>query len=242
MANIHSALLTFTHSLVTTVAYRSLPAWHPAPVHNSLHSVPRGPLLQGGLTPVFALTTSCASPKASPQLSLFARWAVLAAWTIRCWSLGPSRRYLSRTFSWMLGPLPRLSQWCLYPFLPAERRPSRNGYAVGSLAKTRTTTSVRTVISGLQSFLNVQASKFACHPGRSYRWRFRVQGSCDFYFRAPCGSLPSRTSDMLAVRIGQLTAGDLHPIRFATLSAASNRFNGSSSLKTTANHRAEATV
>src|SRR5258705_6564083 len=94
------------------------------------------------------------------------------------------------------------------------------------LAKIRTTTSVRTVISGLQPFLNVQASKFACHPGRSYRWRFRVQGSCDFYFRAPCGSLPPRTSDMLAVRIGQLTAGDLHPIRFATLSAASNRFNG----------------
>ncbi len=169
-------------------------------------------LLQRGLTPFVAFTISCASPKASPQLSLFARWAVLAAWTIRCWSWGPSRRYLTRTFSWMLGPLPRLSQWCLYPFLPTELRPSRNGYAVGSLAKTRTTTSVRTVISGLQSFLYVQASKFACHPGRSYRWHFRAQGSCDFYFRAPGESLPSRTSDMLAVRIGQLTAGDLHPI------------------------------
>ena len=189
MANIHSAPLTFTHSLVTTVGYRSLPAWHPAPAHNSLHSVPRGPLRQRGLTPRVALTTSCASPKASPQLSLFARWAVLAAWTIRCWSLGPSRRYVTRTFSWMLGPLPRLSRWCLYPFLPTERRPSRNGYTVGSAAKTRTTTSVRTVISGLQSFLNVQASKFACHPGCSYRWRFRVQGSCDFYFRAPCVSV-----------------------------------------------------
>ena len=212
MANIHSAQLTFTHRLVTPLGFRSLPAWHPAPAHSSLHDVPRGPLLQGALTPLFALTTSCASPKASPQLSLFARWAVFAAWTIRCWSLGPSRRYLSRTFSWMLGPLPRLSQWCCYPLLPTELRPSRNGYTVGSLANTRTTTSVRTVISGLQSFLYVQASKFACHPGRSYRCRFRSQGSCDFYFRAPCGSLPSRTSDMLAVRFGQLTAGDLHPI------------------------------
>ena len=180
MANIHSAPLTFTHSLVTAVGCRSLPAWHPAPAHIALHSVPRGPLLKGGLTPFFALTTSCASPETSPQLSLFARWVVLAAWTIRRWSLGPSRRYLTRNFSWMLGPLPRLSQWCLYPFLPTERRPSRNGYAVGSAAKIHTTTSVRTVISGLQSFLNVQASKFACHPGCSYRRRFRAGAAVTF--------------------------------------------------------------
>jgi hypothetical protein len=153
---------------------------HPAPAHSKLHSVPRGPLLQGGLAPLFALTTSCASPKASPQLSLYARWSVFAAWTIRCWSLGPSRRYLPRTFPWMLGPLPRLSRWCSYPFLPTELRPCRNGYAVGSLAKSRTTASVRTVLSGLQSFLNVQASKFACHPGRSYRRRFRVGAAATF--------------------------------------------------------------
>src|SRR5260370_20627262 len=118
MADIRSARLTFTHSLVTTVGCRSLPAYHPGPAHDTLHSVPRGPLLRGRLTPFIALTTSCASPKASPQLSLFARWAVLAAWTIRCWSLGPSRRYLPRIFPLMLGPLPRLSQWCLFPFLP----------------------------------------------------------------------------------------------------------------------------
>ncbi len=212
MANIHSPRLTFTHSLVTPLGFRLLPAWHPAPALSPLHSAPRGPSLQGGLIPFIAITTSCASPKASPQLRFYTRWRVLAAWTICCWSQGPSRRYLSRTFPWMLGPLPRLSLWCRYPFLPTELRPSRNGYTVGSLANTRTTTSVRTVISGLQSFRYVQASKFACHPGRSYRWRFRLQGSCDFYFRAPCVSLPPRTSDMLAVRIGQLTAGDLHPI------------------------------
>ena len=211
MANIHSKRLTFAHSLVTTLGFRLLPAWYPAPAHNTLHSVPRGPLLQEGLAPCLALTTSCASPRASVQLRFYTRWSVLAAWAFRRWSLGPSRRYLSRTFPWILGPLPRLSQRCLYPFLPTELRPSRNGYAVGSLAKLRTTTSVRTVISGLQSFLYVQASKFACHPGRSYLWRFRVQGSHDFYFRAPCTSLPTCTSDMLAVRIGQLTTGDSHP-------------------------------
>jgi hypothetical protein len=180
MANIHSAQLTFTHSLVTALGFGSLPAWHPAPAQSPLHGVPRGPLLQGGLTPYLALTTSCASLKASHQLRFYTRGRVLAAWTIRCWSLGPSRRYLTRTSPWMLGPLPRLSQWCLYPFLPTELRPSRNGYAVGSEANTRTTTSVRTVISGLQSFLYVQASKFACHPGRSYRRRFRVGAAVTF--------------------------------------------------------------
>jgi hypothetical protein len=135
MVDIHSAHLTFAHSLANGVSYRLLPACNPAPAHSHLHDVPRGPLLKRGLTPFLALTTSCASPKASSQLSLFTRWAVLAAWTIRCWSLGPSRRYLTRIFSWMLGPIPRLSQRCLYPFLPTALRPSRNGYAVGSLAK-----------------------------------------------------------------------------------------------------------
>ena len=167
MVDIHSAGLTFTHRLVTAVGCRLLPALHPAPAHSPLHSVPRGPLLQRALLPCAALTTSCASPRASAQLRFYTRWSVFAAWTIRCWSLGPSRRYLSRTCPWMPGPLPRLSQWCLYPFLPTVLRPSRNGYTVGSLANPRTTTSVRTVISGLQSFLYVQASK-VCLPPRSF--------------------------------------------------------------------------
>jgi hypothetical protein len=36
-------------------------------------------------------------------------------------------------------------------------------------------------------------------------------GSCGFYVRAYYGLLPPRTSDMLAVRIGQLTAWGLSP-------------------------------
>jgi len=74
-------------------------------------------------------------------------------------------------------------------------------------------------ISGLQSFLTVQARRFARHPGRSYRCA-RPQGSRDFYVRASRGSFPPHAPDMLAVRIGQLTAGDSHPIRCAALSAA----------------------
>ena len=74
-----------------------------------------------------------------------------------------------RIFPWMLGPLPRLSQSCTCPFLPTERRSSPTVERVDNFAFPRATTSARNRISGLQSFLNVQASRFACHPGRSYR-------------------------------------------------------------------------
>jgi hypothetical protein len=74
---------------------------------------------------------------------------------------------------------------------------------------------------GSRRFLVVQASRFACHPGRSHRWSPRgLQGSRGVYVRAEPMSLPAWASHMLAVRIGQLTVGDLHPIRLAALSAA----------------------
>ncbi len=71
-------------------------------------------------------------------------------------------------------------------------------------------------LSGLQSFRNVQARRFARHPGRSYRGA-PPQGSRDFYIRASRGSLPPPAPDMLAVRIGQLTAGDSHPHKMRSL-------------------------
>ena len=48
----------------------------------------------------------------------------------------------------------------------------------------------------------------------------KPQGSRDFYVRAEPVWLPSQASDMLAVRIRQLTAEDFHLIRLAALSAA----------------------
>lgn len=46
------------------------------------------------------------------------------------------------------------------------------------------------------------------------------QGGHGVYVRAERALLPSHASNMLAVRIGQLTAGDLHPIKLTALSAA----------------------
>ena len=72
------------------------------------------------------------------------------------------------------------------------------------------------VFTGLQSFRYVQAPGFAHHPGRSYRSSTPVElGSRDFYFRAPHGSLPPRVPDILVVRIGQLTTGDLAATAFS---------------------------
>ena len=71
-------------------------------------------------------------------------------------------------------------------------------------------------LSGLQTFLYVQARGFACHSNRSHlRTDDAVPGSRGVYFRAEHDLLPPRASDMLAVRTEQLTAGDLHPTRVA---------------------------
>jgi hypothetical protein len=66
-------------------------------------------------------------------------------------------------------------------------------------------------ISGLQSFANVQASSLLATQVAPTD-AMLLHGGRGVYIRAPYGSLPSRTPDMLAVRIGQLTAGDFHPI------------------------------
>ena len=117
---------------------------------------------------ILAPTTSCASPDASHLLRCYTRRWVFAAWTTRCWSSAPSRRYLLRILPWMPGPLPRLFFWCIYPFLPRRHRPSPVWKRVGT--HTRPCNDFSTaLITGLQSFLYVQASNFVCHPGRSYR-------------------------------------------------------------------------
>lgn len=79
------------------------------------------------------------------------------------------------------------------------------------------------MISGLQSFADVQASGFARHPGRSYRnGSVDPLGSRGFYVRAYDGLLPPRPSDMLAVRIGQLTAWGLTPHKTRGLAGRSS--------------------
>ena len=126
-----------------------------------------------------------------------------------------------RIFPRMLGPLPRRSLWCIRPFLPRGHRPSpcreRLGTPHDPYSDFRTGD-----MTGLQSFADVQASGFARHPGRSYRrGPFDPRGSRGLYVRAYDGLLPPRPSDMLTVRIGQLTAWGLPPHQIRGLAGRS---------------------
>ena len=69
----------------------------------------------------------------------------------------------------VLGPLPRRLLRCIYPFLPPRHRPSPRSDRVGAPQSPCSDFSTAP-FSRLQSFLDVQARKFAHHPGRSYRY------------------------------------------------------------------------
>jgi len=132
--------------------------------------------------------------------------------------VGPSRRYLCESFPTCLDPYPGCSCGALARAFPQDiGLPSvRTRSALGN---TRTATSVRTQFRGCSHSLmfrpaGLLATQVA--PTLSYY----IPGSRGFYFRAEHVSSPSRVSDILTVRTGQLTVKDFHPIRFAALSAA----------------------
>jgi hypothetical protein len=121
----------------------------------------------------------CQSQSLSPAVA-FRSLGSPAAWTIRCWSLGPSRRYCREPFLGCLDPYPGSLSGAYTRFfslsfgLPATvtrsavwRQPVRR-LQYGPFFR------------GLQSFLYVQASKFVCHPGRSYRRRLRDEAAVTF--------------------------------------------------------------
>ena len=128
-----------------------------------------------------------------------------------------------RVFPWMLEPLSRWHPRCTCPFLPANHRPSprtKDGSAQPQtipFGNFRTAGFLGMVIGYSSSFRppGLRATRVA--PTAAALW---PQGSCGVYVRAEPMSLPSWASNMLTVRIGQLTVGDFHPIRLAALSAA----------------------
>src|SRR5712691_5115009 len=119
----------------------------------------------------------------------------------------------------VLGPLPRRLVRCFDPFLPSRHRPSPRSDRVGAPPCPCSDFSTAP-FARLQSFADVQARRCAHHPGRSYRYGITPHGSRGLYVRASRGSLPPHAPDRLAVRIGPLTAEDVHLIRCAALSAA----------------------
>jgi hypothetical protein len=118
---------------------------------------------------------------------------------------------IPQIFPQIPGPLPRWLTRCIYPFLPLSHRPSPYRHWVGSTTTLRSTTSERRCLTRLQSFDNLQASEFAAtQVVPTAGIQSGCQGGRGVYIRAERGSLPPHASDVLAVRIGQLTAKVFH--------------------------------
>jgi hypothetical protein len=129
--------------------------------------------LLGGRHPSFlAHTDSCANPVTSPRLRPWPR-----LWSLRRLPSAPAANGIFSTlfcesFLGCLSPYPGGFAECPCLVLPQRRRPSPIEKWVGFPLLSRQHDFSRTPISGLQLFLYVQASEFACLPGRSYRGRF----------------------------------------------------------------------
>ena len=140
----------------------------------SLHHV------RGRYPSFLAPTGSCARPSSSHLLVFRLVWWVFAGCRQPLLDGGPSRRYLRMSFLGCLAPYPGVSPGALARFFPEDSGlpPSLTGSAFP--LHLRAATSARHFFSGLQTFLYVQASKFARHPGRSDRYDHRRMAAVAF--------------------------------------------------------------
>jgi len=172
--------------------------------------------------PLFATTDPCASPKPSLRLRLLA----LVDGSLPVVSSPGWERDLPDVISADLS----LRAWTPTPAAPAVHSPvsSHRTSAFPALGPGRRLASIPRsdfkrglILRGCS--IRLPSGPQVCLPPRSPLPQFLLPwklGSRGVSIRASHGSLPPRASDMLAVRTGQLTAGDFHPIRSAALSAA----------------------
>jgi hypothetical protein len=196
------------------------------------HQVPRAPLPFPGVTcsggtfrpirgryPSFiALTDSCARPPSSHLLGSRLVWQVFAGCRQSLLDGGPSRLYLCKSFLGCLAPYPGVSSGAFARFFPED-------FGLP-----------HAMIRSASSQLPVQRLQHgAISRGCRHSFMFRPPsllatqiaptdttlpyGRRGVYFRTSKSSFPPSPSDMLTVRIGQLTVGDFHPIRLTALSA-----------------------
>jgi len=135
MVDIHSLSLRFTHGLASRRDCRLLPTQRSAPVLHQLAPRAQRSFAPEALPSFIAPTTSCASPKASHQLRFYTRWSVFAAWTTRCWSSGPSRRYFCDSFPGCLDPYSGSLWGASTRFFPQSIGLPQNGRWVGAQHK-----------------------------------------------------------------------------------------------------------
>jgi hypothetical protein len=130
-----------------------------------------------------------------------------------------------QNFPWMLEPLPRRASGCLYPLLPLTHRPSPSPQKIGFPHFPVKRTSQREVISRLQLFDNLQASKFAATqavPTAVHRLRhtgqlWRLHPSRTYVVTFACIGYASRPNRAIDDK-------GLTPSSFAALPAAPRTF------------------
>src|SRR3990172_4981686 len=196
------------------------------------HQVPRAPLpfpgvtcsggtfrpLRGRYPSFIALTDSCARPPSSRLLGSRLVWQVFAGCRQSLLDGGPSRLYLCKSFLGCLAPYLRVSSGASARFFPED-------FGLPH-------TMIRSAISQLP-MQRLQHGAISRGCRHSFMFRppslFATQvaptdtilpyGRRGVYFRTSKRSFLPSPSDMLTVRIGQLTVGDFHPIRLTALSA-----------------------
>ena len=127
---------------------------------------------EGVTPPSSLLRTHAPIPSPLPDFGLGLARGVFAGCHQPLLLTGPSRRYFYESFLGCLSPYPGGFAECICLVLPQHHRPSPVEKWVGFPLLSREHDFSRTPISRLQLFLYVQASEFACLPGRSYRCKF----------------------------------------------------------------------
>jgi hypothetical protein len=174
--------------------------------------------VRGRYPSFIAPTSSCARPHCSPWLRLSLFHGVFAGCRQSLLQDGPSRRYLRNSFPRCLDPYPGAPPGAHTRYFPGDI--GLRLLITGSATSNDPYSDFRTgTISGLQSFVHLQASGFACHPDRSYRrvstdsgqpWRLRP--SISRVVTSPCPGYASRPNRAIG-GVGTSTPLDLRPCR-----------------------------
>ena len=193
-------------SLETAECPEPLCPWRALPAHGATSRV-----ASEDITPPSSLIRAHASDQVPPGASVGPRTpgpcrlspVPAGGWPFPTLSLQSLRRRLD--------PYPAASLECTCPFLPREHRPHATEDAFGTRNCPCNATSTGSRISGLQSFVYLQAPTLARPPDCIHRSIFVLGGRAVYTTHRP-GGYPFRDVASLRVRLGQLTRLDLHQL------------------------------
>ena len=202
-------------SLETAECPEPLCPWRALPAHGATSRV-----ASEDITPPSSLIRAHASDQVPPGASVVPRTpgpcrlspVPAGGWPFPTLSLQSLRRRLD--------PYPAASLECTCPFLPREHRPHATEDAFGTRNCPCNATSTGSRISGLQSFVYLQAPTLARPPDCIHRSIFVLGGRAVYTTHRP-GGYPFRDVASLRVRLGLAPAG-LQPCRLLPSASGSS--------------------